>query len=117
MTTSSAFYNELLPEVYEIINNFGTEYTVTGRGTYNEDEMTASGGSTRVVKGLVDTGEYRNAFNAETTSAGKMVLLAPDAEPKPDEVISIDGIEFSLAKVEVIKPAEVIMLYMLDISQ
>lgn len=128
MAASDDFYLELIEEIVPIIEEFGTEYQVRPvAGQFDPSTLKAGApGASRIVKGLVDTAQSQfnlaSQIYAVTASAAiklgkKSLILLPDANPKTNEEINVDGQWFNLGKVEPVKPADVVVLYMLDITK
>lgn len=126
MAQSDSFYQELITEVNDVIDEFGTSYTVRAPGTYDSDELETTVGPTRQVDGIVADQKFSNsmfntslAMNEErlTWVAKKSLILKADANPLAGEEILVDGKWFPLAKLSPIKPADVVVVYMLDVSK
>lgn len=125
MAASDAFYNELLPEIIGAISEFGTEYDIRGPGVYDEDTMTRTPPTSRKVKGLVSDQRIATSLSGTMASsdavspwvATKTLILDPNAAPKDEEEIQVDGQWFSLSKIAPVKPADITLLYMLDVSR
>ena len=126
MAASDAFYQEVLVDVNAVLDEFGTSYTVRAQGTYDDDELEIVEGATRSVVGLVATQNDKSAlgiiaFPVTETSAGwvgtKNLLLKADAAPQPGEEVQVDGKWYPLSKLVPIKPADIIVLYILDVTR
>lgn len=126
MAASDAFYNEIRNEVIALIKELGTSYTIEAPSTYDSLTMTTTPGAQRQVDGVVSTQSQFDSVAAiafavtETSSVWlgkKSLLLSPEALPLADEKIIIGGDYFSLGKLVEIKPADVTLLYILDISK
>jgi len=126
MALSDAFYNELVPEVDGIIDELGTTYTIETPGAYNEDTLKNDSPTSRQVGGLVADQTVAisvanmagSGLSSDATWMGKKVLiLKASAAPKPTESVKIDGSLYPLSKVTEIKPADVTVVYMLDITR
>ncbi len=128
MAASDEFYLELIQEIIPVIEEFGTAYQVrsVSSGVLNPDTLTAGpAGAPREVLGLVDTAQSQFNLASQIYAVGessaikigrKSLILLPDANPTTSEEILVDGKWFSLGKVEPIKPADVVVLYMLDVT-
>lgn len=123
MAASDDFYNELIPEINEVLDELGTTYQVRGKSAFDSDTLTTIPGASRTVVGLV-------ADQATTSSIGgfvpesalawigkKNLLLKASAAPQPGEEILVEGNWFPLAKISPIKPADVVVLYILDVTR
>jgi hypothetical protein len=126
MADSDTFYQDLQTEVDEILAELGTVYTVRAEGTYDPDELEVSTGATREVTGLVATQQVVNnlaaiAFPVTEVSvawtARKTLILAADAAPQPGEEVQVDSEWFPLSKVVAVKPADVVVVYLLDVTR
>lgn len=113
MSTSDTFYNELLPDVQEAIESYGTIYTVNSPSVYNPLTQSTTPGSTREVKGLVSEGD---ALGSSTWEGKKVCILDPAANFMENESVVIDGVTYPASKIETVKPANIVVLYILDLS-
>lgn len=122
MASSDVFYNELSAEVVGILSELGTTFTVKSEGVYDPSTLTTSEGSERTVSGIVADQQEAYSLSSgvgETSKSwvsGKNLLLTADSVPKAKEQVYVDGKWFSLSNVKPIKPADVVVLYILDIS-
>lgn len=128
MAESDAFYIEVRDEATAVIKEFGTNYNIrkTG-GTFDPATLTTGPkGATRSVTGLVADGQfafnlYSQIYAVSETSAmwiGKRnLLLTFDAAPAIDEEIQVDGVWFNLGRIEPVKPAEIVVIYILDVTR
>ena len=118
MAESDAFYNELLADVNETLEEFGTEYTVRSPGVYDGTELESTPSTNRKVTGLVSTGNEMHILAGESGWVStKTLLLTAGAAPKAGEEVQVDGKWFPLSKLTAIKPADVVVLYMLDVAR
>lgn len=126
MAVSDEFYLEIVDELVSIFDELGTTYQVRTPGAYDSDELEVVAGAPRVVVGLVATQQVSNAlaaiaFPVTEASAGwiakKSLILRSDASPVAGEEVYVDGEWFPLSKVTPIKPAEIVVVYMLDITR
>ncbi len=128
MATSDAFYLEIVDDVVTVINELGTTYTIRTRGAYDSNTMTVPDGASRVVSGIIanqdsflSTSSGSSITKGEEVNMGwigkKMLILTPDANPEDNEEILVDGQWFLLNKVQTIKPADIILLYLLDVTR
>lgn len=126
MALSDAFYNELIPEVDQIIDDLGTTYEIETPGLYNEHTLSNNPPAKRPVDGLIADQSVAisvanmagSGLSSDATWMGKKVLiLKSNAHPKPTESILIDGLSYPLTKVVPIRPADVTVVYMLDITR
>jgi len=120
MAVSDTFYNEIVSEVDSVLDQFGTNFTVRAQGTYDEDTLENSDGATRSVTGVIATQQVVNSIGAiisEGWTGRKSLILKASAAPAPGEEIQVDSEWFPLSKVIPIKPADVVVVYMLDVSR
>lgn len=120
MAASDAFYNEIVAELVPVFDELGTSYTVRTPDTYDEDELETVPGATRSVVGLVADQQTVMQLAGEggaTWVATKTLVLRQDAAPLPGEEIQVDSKWFPLSKVVPVKPAEVTVVYLLDVSR
>lgn len=120
MAASDAFYNGIITEVNAVIDEFGTSYTVQAEGTYDEDELEPTAGATRSVDGLVADQQTVLQLAGEagaTWVATRTLILKASSAPLPGEQILVDAKYFPLSNVVPIKPADIVVVYLLDISR
>lgn len=126
MAASDAFYNEVLVDVNAVIDELGTTYNVRGTATYDPTTLSTTVGASREVAGLVADQSFQSVVSGLTGTADdvrggwqgrKNLLLKADAAPAPGEEVQVEGEWFPLDKVEPIKPADVVVLYILDVSR
>lgn len=120
MAASDPFYNELVNEtVIPVIEEFGAEFTIRSPGQYDEATLTTGAESQRTAFGLVATGQIAAAMReagVEITST-RNLLLVPSANVQPEDEVFVDGKWFPFTNVESIKPADIIVLYILDLTR
>ncbi len=126
MAASDSFYLEIQEEVKSVLQELGTTYTIKGKGIYDSDTLETTDGATRKVEGLVATGQDLSSLGnaivpvnvlASAQVGKKTLILSPEAAPVPGEEVQVDGDWFALSKIIPIKPADVIVVYMLDITK
>lgn len=123
MALSDSFYQELIPEIDGIIDELGTTYTLETPGEYNEDTMRNDPPATRPADGLVADQSVAisvagSGLSSDATWMGrKMLILKSNTNPRPTESVLIDGLSYPLSKVVAIKPADVTVVYLLDITR
>lgn len=118
--SSDAFYNELLPEINATIDEFGTSFVVKTPGTYNED-MSVSPDTERTVQGVVADQSFQLPIPSLGSEASwgnrKQVLLKAEADIKENEHLVFEGNTYPLNKAQTIKPANVVLLYIVDVTR
>jgi hypothetical protein len=126
MAASDSFYLEILEEVNNVLNELGTTYQVRGNSTYDSDTLTTTNTPPREVVGLVASQEMVHSIAGislilPTERAywigKKSLLLSASSLPQAEEEVLVDGKWFPLNKVETIKPADVTVLFLLDVSR
>ena len=126
MAASDAFYIEIREEVDGVLAELGTEYSVRGPGQYDPSTLKRGKEAARTVVGLVADQKVAHslgsmAFPITETSAfwkaSKSLILKADSDPKPEEEVFVDGQWHSLSMARPIKPADVVVVYMLDLSR
>lgn len=126
MAVSDQFYFDLLVDVDPLFEEFGTQYTVYTPGVYDPDSLSTGPATTRQVFGLVADQHVVATVSRGAATVGdpnpayiglKNLILRRDANPVTGEEVEVDGKRFSLDKLEPIKPAEIVVIYILDISR
>lgn len=124
MAQSDAFYLEIVGEVNDALLEFGTSYKVRTKGTYDSTTLSRAPGPEREVLGLVTTQQEAHslapiAFPVTETSAAwrstKVLLLSATSEPRPEEEVLVDGKWHPLSKVQKLKPADITIMFTLDL--
>lgn len=125
MAASDAFYNGIIAKIGPVFAKLGTSYAVRSPAQFNEETLASTPGNTRSVTGIVADQQttrelggqaWRNMDSGEWV-ATKTLILLPDAKPQPKEEVQVDGKWYSLDKLVPIKPADVTVIYMLDVSK
>jgi hypothetical protein len=120
MAGSDGFYNEIIAELVPVFTDLGKQYTVKSQGVYDPDTMTTPEGTTRSVWGIVADQQTMLQIvgsTGGTWTATKTLVMRNDAAPLPGESIDIDGDWFPLSNVVPIKPADVTVVYLMDVSK
>lgn len=118
-----SFYQELQQEVNALLSEFGKSFTVRSKGLYDEATLSYGAPKTRTVQGLVsdssmlsNLGALSGSEAASSQWQGKRVLLlSASLNPKAGEDINVDGRYFSFEKIQEVKPANTVLLYILDV--
>lgn len=125
MANSDSFYLELQAEVQEVLEEFGTTYSIREEGVYDSDTLETTDGAPRTVTGLVATEQFVSSLGnavipanvlASSQVGKKTLILSAAAAPQPGEEVQVDGSWFSLSKLIPIKPADIVVVYMLDVA-
>lgn len=128
MAESDSFYIKIRDKVTGVIQKYGTSYQVrTAGGEYDPSTMTTgSPGAPRSVVGIVADQEF--VYNlgsqiypvsgASAASIGKKnLILTSTANPVLNEEVLVDGKWYSLVKAKPIKPADIVVIYILDLTK
>lgn len=121
---SDQFYLDLIEEINPIIDEFGTTYTIHTPGTYDEATLTTSAPTTRTAVGLVADSQTLNGLGLSSPSDAQTLqwtntrnlLLQASANIQPGESVTVDGKVHELNNAQTIKPANIVVLYILDLS-
>ncbi|CAM0069691.1 hypothetical protein VPHK251G3_0018 [Vibrio phage K251 g3] len=125
MAASDAFYNGIVAKIAPIFDKLGTTFAVRAPARFNAETLTNTLGAPRNTVGVVAdqqttqelTGQAWRGMDSGEWVAAKTLILPASANPQPDEEIQVDGKWYSLSKVKAIKPADVTIVYMLDVSK
>lgn len=120
MAASDSFYIEIRDEVDTIIAELGTTFTVRKPGEYNPEQLETGPGSSRTVEGLIADQQIVAQITGDQGSdwiGRKTLIMKANVDPKTDEEIQVDGDWFSFSKVVSIKPADIVVVYMLDVTR
>ena len=120
MAASDSFYLEVKAEVDTVLDELGTSYQVRGQGAYDPDELESVPAAPRAVSGLVADQQTVLQLAGEagaTWVATRTLILKADAAPQEGEEIQVDGKWYPLSKLVPIKPAEITVVYLLDVSR
>lgn len=119
MANSDSFYVELVEEVDIILAQFGKRFKVRSPGGYDPGSMTTLAGGEREVVGVVDNSFAMSIseMTGRTWTATRTLLLAASGNIKANEEVEVDGRWFALSKVEKVKPADIVVIYMLDLNR
>lgn len=117
MAASDLFYYELQEEVNLVLAEYGKLYRVTGGGVYNEQTMMKEGQSVRDVQGIVADQSFANQLAPTGWTAVSTLIMSAEANPKAGESVEVDGKLYPLSACQTIKPADVVVCYMLDVSR
>ena len=125
MAASDQLYLELRADIDEVINELGTSYTVRAESSYDATAGSVTDGATRTVDGLVAdasftrglAGALGNTSQDQPTWIGrKNLILKGTSNLLPNEEVYVDGKWWSLTKADPVKPADIVVIYVLDIT-
>jgi hypothetical protein len=116
MADSDQLYNDLLSDVNDLIDELGTAYTVYTPGDYDPDLLSTGEETSRSVDGVVTGQPIVFAAPADWTATKTLILKASSAPNELEEVL-VDGNRYPLSAIEKIKPADITIAYMLDVSR
>ncbi|UZT28683.1 hypothetical protein pD_gene0076 [Vibrio phage 033B] len=119
--SSDAFYLELQAEATEVIIEHGKEFDIYAEGTFDPEEgEETSPGPTRRVWGLVADQQTAMAMadgSGMQWVAKKSLIVVHSASPKEGEEVEVDGKRFPMSALEPVKPANIVVIYMLDLTR
>lgn len=126
MANSDSFYEEIVLEVNDVLDELGTTYVISTPGNYNDALMGNLPSTERNVVGLV--GDQSIAISVASMAGSglsadaswmstKVLILKADSLPVPTESVIVEGVSFPLTKLIAIKPADITVVYMLDVSR
>lgn len=121
MASNDDFYLDLVATVNDVLNQFGKVLEVRVPGKYNPDTLMADDPDVLHVLGVVATGQQAvqmlvMANNTAQIVNGRYVILSPDYELNQDMTLIIDGCEYSMTKLEIVRPADITVCYMLSLG-
>lgn len=127
--SSDAIYLDIVKDLdVEIWPVLGTEFTIVTPGAYDPETMEDMPESRRQVRGIKT--DATSAISLTSSLGGgvttgdatglnwttkEILLLAHDANPKENESVIVDGKRYSLRSVKSVKPANVIIIYTLEL--
>lgn len=126
MANSDQFYLDVVEDVEAVLAEFGKDFQVRDTTSYNPDTLSSGNAEPRWVTGLVaDQSNEFGALAQSVAGAGsgnewymkKGLLLSPSASIQPSEEVHVDGEWHPLSKVTTIKPADIVVLYVLDLTR
>lgn len=124
MAASDAFYNELAIEVNDLLEEFGAEFTIKAPGVYDKNTLTVGEPTSRTAFGVVSSSEFGSNIATQIYAISQLssnqysksvLILTASTNPKPQEKVVVDGKEYELAKARPVRPAEVTVVYILDL--
>lgn len=125
MAKSDSFYNQIVTEVDNLLEEYGAKFTIRTQGSIDPVTFAETPGSTRTAFGVVNNSELGStlamqlnaiASTNNENNAKAVLLLSPTAAPQALEEVMVDGRWYSLGKVKPVRPAEVTLLYSLELA-
>lgn len=120
MALSDAFYLRLRNKADKLIHKFGKQFTKSSQGGFDTKTLKALPNTTEQVWGvLVNDAATLQTFTGDTGAtwtASKTLILSAATKIKPTDSIRVENNDYSLATITTIKPADVVVAYLLDIS-
>lgn len=125
MAASDQFYLDIVEEVDAVIDEFGKSFTVRSPGAYDPETLTSAPGAERDIDGVIANQQDVNnlgsqisavAETSQTWIAKKSLIFKASSNIAVGEEVYVDGSWFPLANATPIKPADVVVVYMLDVS-
>lgn len=126
MAKSDQFYIELRDEVDGLLEELGTSFEVRGIDSFDDQSLTVSKTEQRTVDGVVADQSLSFGFLANTSFldnaspewlSTKNLILTAASNPLENEEILVDGKWFPLSKINPIKPADITVVFILDVSK
>lgn len=120
MALSDDFYIEMQGVADKLIAEFGGQFNVRGPSAFDETTLERTKGAERVVNGVVTTQDVARAYKESSTAtdwtASRYFLADHNALIVQDEEVQVDGIWYPANKFETIKPADILVVYMLALA-
>lgn len=119
---SDAFYIDIRDNtVIPLLTEFGTTYNVVTPGAVDNTDYSQQPDTQTPVIGLISDGSFvNNLLESEGAirqwTSQRILLLVPDAAVERGVKIIVDGMEHDLSKLEKIQPANINVLYILDLE-
>lgn len=114
--SSDALYIGLTSDVNDLIDELGTSYTIYTPGVYDPATLTTGAETSRLVDGVVTDQPTLFSSPADWV-ANKTLVMKAASNPDELEEVVVDGKRYPMTMVEKIKPAEITVAYMLDVSR
>lgn len=120
MATSDPLYLKFRAKADKLLRRFGTQFNVVSQGYYDEETLTSMEGETTKAWGVLTNDKAMLQSFAgdlgETWSATKTLILSAERKYLPTDQVKVEGKTYSLSNLETIKPADIIVVYLLDVS-
>lgn len=126
MANSDEFYIEIRDEVTETIDEFGTTYQVRPVGEYDYDTLGVEAGVTRSISGLAAVNKESTKLSIGSSALSeelsiwlstKSLIIVGSADIQQGEEIFVDSRWYTTNGIEIIKPADIIICYILDLTR
>ncbi len=118
MAISDNFYLEVIADIQSVFTDLGKTYQVRGIGAVNALEGTVTTTAERTVNGVVADSQFMSAMLGNTFGTNKKYLVFDyQSNPLSNEEVQVDGFWIPLVNIEEVKPADIVVAYMLDISK
>ena len=120
MATSDAFYIRLRDKADKIIHKFGKQFQKVSQGSFDPKTLTSLPTTSEPVWGILanDANTIRDLAGevTGTWTASKTLILSAATKIKATDSIRVENQDYSLANIVTVKPADVIVVYLLDVS-
>lgn len=117
MAQSDTLYQEIAAEVDAVLDELGTSYSVRGAEAYDTDTLKRERGPSRTVVGLVADQKTAHSLGLiPFWKDSKSLILKASSNPKPEEEVLVDDKWYSLFSATPIRPADVTVVYMLELT-
>ncbi|QJI53352.1 head-closure protein [Alteromonas phage vB_AcoS-R7M] len=126
MAASDPFYNSLVSTVETLLAKYGATYTIRSKGVTDPVTLQTSSGATRSCVGVVSdssmgsnlAGQLGSILSSSVENTSLRSLLLPaSASIQAGEEIQVDGQWFDLKRAKPLKPADVTLMYTLELSR
>lgn len=117
-------YAESLNDAQDLLSEFGQDVSivVTGESTYNPDTQTITNSSASyTAKGVLldyKATDRGASLDGSIQVNDKKLLVSPvglTVTPTPNDKVTINGVVWNIANVKAVKPADVTVLYELQV--
>lgn len=120
---SDAFYEEVRDDIIiPLITEFGKEYVINSPRGFSKETLSSTPVAPRRAVGIVKNNQFVRRVVDQVDSqlqtvTGRSLILLPEANAKPIDTVIVDGIEHSMKNVIEIKPANIVLLYVLELEK
>ena len=120
MATSDSLYIKFRAKADELLRRFGTQFDIVSQGYYDEETLTSVEGETTTAWGVLTNDKAVLQTIAGDTggtwTATKTLILSAERDYLPTDQVKVEGRNYSLSNLETIKPADITVVYLLDVS-